>query len=502
VKRVEEITEFSHLKQAAILLQKENERLHRRITELAAELSSLKGTPQQELMALELQKLREQLASLQHKQFGDSSEKQSRDKAAEADAASGPRTGHGPRQQGELPLAEQVHELPVDDRVCPACHGTLGEMTGQYEESEEVTVIERSFKLVRHKRKKYRCRCNGAVVTAPGPVKHLSGGRYSLEFAAEVAVGKYLDHLPLERQRKVMLRQGLVVTTQTLWDQIDALARLVEPCYQALRETVMRSAVIHADETWWRVMEQRSKRRWWTWSMASSQAVYYRIFRSRSAEAASQLLKGYQGVVVVDDYAAYRSAARAGPPGWTLCYCWAHVRRQFMEAQQFYPKECTEALGLIRELYAVEHRALDQKEGLSEVEYLELRLKLRREQSRDVVNRLREWGYSQRVMPESSLRKAVEYMLRLWTGLTRFLDDPRVPLDNNLVERALRGVVVGRKNHYGSHSLRGTQVAAVFYSLLETAKLVGTEPRGYLIAAARQAAGQAGSVLLPASLAS
>ncbi len=114
----------------------------------------------------------------------------------------------------------------------------------------------------------------------------------------------------------------------------------------------------------------------------------------------------------------------------------------------------------------------------------ELRLKLRRERSREIIRRLQTWSVQVRALPESALGKAIAYMGGIWKGLTRFLDDPRIPLDDNTTERALRGVVIGRKNHYGSRSRRGTEVAALFYSLLESAKLACVEPRQYL----RQAA--------------
>jgi len=117
-----------------------------------------------------------------------------------------------------------------------------------------------------------------------------------------------------------------------------------------------------------------------------------------------------------------------------------------------------------------------------------------------LVAELRAWAHRQRALPESSLGKAISYMLGLWTGLTRFLDDPRIPLDNNATERGLRGMVVGRKNHYGSRSKRGTEVAALFYSLIESAKLCGVEPKAYLLQAVRAALANPGTVTLAHAL--
>ena len=139
----------------------------------------------------------------------------------------------------------------------------------------------------------------------------------------------------------------------------------------------------------------------------------------------------------------------------------------------------------------------DERDGI-----LDLRNRLRQEKSKAIVNGLLEWALEHRgaVLPKSKMGKAIEYMLKLWEGLTRFLEDARIPLDNNAAERALRGVVVGRKNHYGSKSKRGTEVAAIFYTLFETAKLSGVDPRAYVTTAARRAIAEHDAVTLPSDL--
>ena len=128
---------------------------------------------------------------------------------------------------------------------------------------------------------------------------------------------------------------------------------------------------------------------------------------------------------------------------------------------------------------------------------VESRLVVRAERSKPILARLQAWALEQMALPRSSIRKAIEYMLRYWPGLTAFIEEPLVPLDNNRVERALRGLVVGRKNHYGSRSRRGTEVAALFYSLIETAKLRGLDPRKYLLSAADLSIHHPGAVALP-----
>lgn len=490
------------LRQVAVLLDRENQRLHEKLHKLTLELARLKGADAATLQ-LEIDQLQELLAQRERRLFGLSSEKRPRTNGHEPAAETAPQTGHGPTAQPELPTLEQVHELPETERACPSCGGDLVPMGEQYEESEEVSVVERRFVVVRHRRRKYRCRCNGAVVTAPAPPKLVPGGRYAPEFAVEVAISKYLDHLPLERQARIMERQGLAVTSQTLWDQIDALARVLEPSYQALLPRVLASPVVGADETHWQLMQpQGGTSRWWVWCVASREAVFYRLCGTRATKEAQALLAGYRGVILCDGYTAYETLARAGPrAGPTLAHCWAHVRRKFVECEESYPEEAKRVLDWIGDLYQVE-REVPRADGPEPEAGVRLRAELRRERSRPIVQELRAWAEQTRprVLPRSGLGKAIDYMLGRWPGLVRFLDDPRIPLDNNGTERALRGVVLGRKNHYGSRSKRGTQVAALFYSLCETAKLARAEPRSYLLDAARRALAEPGTVTLPHDL--
>jgi len=177
----------------------------------------------------------------------------------------------------------------------------------------------------------------------------------------------------------------------------------------------------------------------------------------------------------------------------TLVNCWMHARRQYVECAEAFP-QAEEALEMIAGLYAVER---EYKQGPENLERL---LELRQLKSRPLIERLQQWASTQRALPQSALGQAIKYMSNRWTGLTRFLNDTRVPLDNGATERAMRGLAVGRENHYGSRSRRGTEVAALFYSLLETAKLGGVDPKRYLREAAL-AALRAEPIPLPNQLA-
>jgi transposase len=505
VLRLDEIRDPALLRQVAVLLERENDKLRTKLQRLLTELAALRGeaavTAQRELDVLT-----ELLAQRERALFGPSSDRRPRTESDEAAAPPAPRRGHGPTAQPKLPMIEVVHELAEADQTCPQCGGALTEMQGQTEDSEEIDVVERRFVLVTHRRKKYRCACNGCIDTAPGPLRlagrpDVRGRRYAPAVAVEIAVNKYLDHLPLERQARVMSREGLTIESQTLWDQIEALATVLQPTYDALRQYVLTAPVLGADETWWRLLGGPESKRWWAWSLTREDAVAYTILESRSQDAARQVLNGYRGIVIADGYGAYDALARAGP-GFTLAHCWAHVRRKFVEAEPHYPA-CAEVLDLIGQLYAVERSCPGVEVGTSaevRADALALRATRRREQSAAIVAAIRAWAHQQRALPESSLGKAIAYMLGLWPGLTRFLDDPRIALDNNATERGLRGMVVGRKNHYGSRSKRGTEVAALFYSLIESAKLCGVEPKAYLLHATYAALRDPGMVTLPHAL--
>jgi transposase len=491
-------TNIERLRQVTLLVMRENDYLHERLCKLTARLAVAEGTEATTLQT-EIELLTEQLDRRRRALYEESSEKRcGAQKPAKADKQPKPQTGHGPTLQEKLPVIEVVHELDEADKACPSCGGALGEMQGQSEDSDEIDVVERSFRILRHQRTKYRCSCCSQIETALPPAKLIAGGRYSVAFACEVAVAKYLDHAPLARQARSMHRQGLDVSTQTLWDQLWALRGHLRPTYHALHDHVLASPVIGADETTWRLMGtgKTGTGKCWVWSACSADAVVYRIDASRSAAAAAEILRDYSGTIVCDGYGAYTKLAKdrrqdpLGPPAPTLAHCWAHVRRKFVEAEPHYLRARL-AVDMIGELYAVEAEA--REKGITG----EALLLLRCEKSKPVVEKLRAWMLAERALPSSGLGIAIGYADGIWPGLVRFLDDPLIPLDNNHTERGMRGVAIGRKNHYGSRSERGLEVAALMYTLMESAKLAGVDPAAYLREATLRAIANPGTVTLP-----
>ena len=219
---------------------------------------------------------------------------------------------------------------------------------------------------------------------------------------------------------------------------------------------------------------------WCAWAIATSKGAYYEIHDTRGFEAGRSLLLGFRGIAVTDGYGVY-DALEKRMPGLRLAQCWAHIRRKFVDCESAFPKEAKEILALIAELYAIEGRAPPGHDGD------EMRRQLRTTESRCVLARIQSWCIGVSCTPGSALAGAIAYMSKRWSKATLFLEHPDVPLDNNGAERAMRGPVLGRKNHYGSKSKRGTEVAAVFYSLIESAKLAKIDPADYLRRAAEVA---------------
>lgn len=471
IDREKDIEELRRIAQA---LELQNEILIRTLEAKCRELEALKGREG------ELQQTLALLNSLT-KRAATNTPPPTKGKSRQAKK---PRDKAGPTEQPRLAAIEQVFELDTADRACPSCGGELHPMDGQFETSEMIDLVEVEYRLVQVKQQKYVCRCGGCVETAPGPERAAPGGRYSLGFAIKVALDKYLDHIPLSRQERILDRHGLTVSSQTLWDQLFAVAKRLRATNDALFAHVMAQPVIGLDQTGWPRLEGRGTKPWQMWCLTAPGVVVHRIRDDKSAATFADLVGGYQGVIVCDALKTHEAGAREGP-GIELAACWAHVFRKFKEAAADHP-EAERALEWIGKLYEIDRSADGDLERLAE---------LRRTTSSAVLAELKAWLPSQFVLKTLSIGNAAAYTEANWTRLTRFVGDARIPLDNNATERAIRGPVVGRKNHYGSKSRNGTLVAATFYSLVETAKLHRVDPAAYLQAAVLAA--DRGEVLLP-----
>jgi transposase len=470
--------DIEQLRRVALAQQVHIEQLIKALALKCKELEKLKGNGEelQQTLAL-IETLTEKAQKVAATAAGDGKEEKTRKT----------RTQFGSTEQPNLSLVEQLFELDEPDRKCPSCGGELRAMAEQFETSEMIDVVDVSYRVVKVKQQKYVCRCGGCVETAPGPERATAGSRYSLPFAIKVAVDKYCDHIPLARQERILARHGLEITTQTLWDLINVLGRRLEAVDRALLARVLSQPVIGLDQTGWPRLESKDSKPWQMWCLTAPGIVVHRIRDDKGADTFRQLVGSYDGVIVCDALKTHEAGAR-GSPNISLAGCWAHVLRKFEEASPDHP-EANLAMKWIGELYEI-----DDKTGTD----LARKSELRSSESARVIATMKTWLWSQAVLKTLSIGQAAAYTVANWDRLTRFVNDARIPLDNNATERGIRGPVVGRKNHYGSKSRRGTEVAATFYTLIETAKLAGVDPSAYLyeavIAAAR------GEVLLPADI--
>ncbi|MCP4449317.1 MAG: transposase [Myxococcales bacterium] len=253
------------------------------------------------MLNAELLRLKDPMATLQQSLFGRSSDKregedESDNNSASADSERTPGSDEKPakptsreKRQLDLPIVEQEHGLEDDDKACDAFCGELTEWDGQFEEFEEVDVVEREYRIVRHRRKKYRCSCGCAPVTAPGPVL-LRGSGFSLLFSITVCVDKWGMHLPHGRQSDKMAVLGCPIAYAQLWQQAELLARTLEPTYDALGDYVADSDLIHGDETPWRMLKEGSKK-WWAWTFSNYDGICICIDPSRGHQVRQTFLK-------------------------------------------------------------------------------------------------------------------------------------------------------------------------------------------------------------------
>ncbi len=386
-----------------------------------------------------------------------------------------------------LPRVEVVIE--PEDTACPCCRGKMAVIG--HDTSERLDVIPAQFRVIVTRRPKLACRaCAGTVVQAPAPPRLIEGGLPTEALVAHVLVSRYADHLPLYRQAQIMGRQGVELERSTLASWVGYAAAEVAPVVSRLREIVLGSARVFADETTLPVLDPGRGRTktGYLWAVARDDrpwgghdppAVVYRYAPGRGQQHADTLLGGYRGILQCDGYATYKKLAdpaRDGQGGGavTLVFCWAHVRRGFYDlAKTGTAPIATEALARIAALYRIEAEIRGQP--------AERRRQARHARSRPLVTELRTWFEQQlaKLPGRGPTAGAIRYALNHWKGLVVFLDDGRIELDTNVVERAIRPVALSRKNALFAGSDEGGANWAHVASLVETCKLNGVEPQAY-----------------------
>ncbi len=270
-------------------LQIELQVLYARISELTRLLAEERDKDMQLALSLELRQIKKRLADAHAEAYGGSpSERHPHERPRKKAEGKPGRVRRGPTPQPKLPIAKASFELPGAERCCPTCRRGLTEMANQTEDSEDITVVRRTFKVVTGQRKKYRCNNCGHISTAPGVLKAVPGGRYDFDVAVHVAADKYADGMPLDRQAKQMARQGLRVTSQTLWNQIHDLSNVLMPVWTEMKAHVLSSDVIGVDERPWRRMSKGGSKKYGCWTATTDDAVVFEFLPTRGAVAAKK----------------------------------------------------------------------------------------------------------------------------------------------------------------------------------------------------------------------
>lgn len=384
------------------------------------------------------------------------------------------------------PLPEHLERderlLDVAGKGCAGCGGALHSIGESV--SEMLDWIPATLRVIRIRRPKYACRQCETVVQIPAPERVIAGGLATPALLSHVLISKYCDHLPLYRQSQMFARQGVELERSTLAGWVGGACWWLEALQERLAKAILASDHLFADDTPLPVLDPGRRRtrtgRLWVyardqrgWSGTDPPAAIYFYEPDRRAERPKEHLKHYRGTLHVDGYAGFEQLTSGGDV--VLAACWAHTRRKFYEiAQSDGSPIAAEAVRRIAELYAIEAKV----RGMAPAE----RLALRGAMTRPLVDAFRPWLEAQliRVPQRGKLAEAIRYTLVRWAGLCRFLDDGRVELDTNPVERAIRPVALGRKNHLFAGSDRGARRWATVASLVETAKLNGVEPCAYL----------------------
>lgn len=390
------------------------------------------------------------------------------------------RTNRG-KLPAHLPRIETM--VDVQSTICPCCAGILHRIGEDV--SERLDVIPAQFRVLVVRRPKYACRaCADVVVQAAAPARLIEGGLPTEATVAHVLVSKFADHLPLYRQAQIYARQGVNLDRSTLADWVGRAGFLLRPVHERLLDKLKGSAKLFADETTAPVLDPgrgRTKtgqlfayaRDDRPWSGSDPPGVAYVYAPDRKASQPIAHLAGFKGILQVDGYSGYKVLARQGKV--SLAFCWSHVRRQFYELATPGPAPiAAEALTRIAALYRIE----DEIRGRS----AEQRRSVRQQRTKPLIEALEAWlrDKLQIISQKSTLADAIRYALSRWQGLCLFLDDGRIEIDNNVVERAIRPIALTRKNALFAGSDGGAEHWAVIASLIATCKLNGVEPYGYL----------------------
>lgn len=436
--------------------------------------------------------LEDKLCLLQKRMFGKSSEKTSstdRPKSDESKTIHTESIAPAPSEEEQQKLAEVNADESLSESDLAKIAMEYGypedseweQISGFYDESDFVDTVVESYVRKKVRRFKYRLKASvgsekEVIVTAPCALKIMPGSKYGLDLSVDVAVKKYLYHLPLNRIQNMMRSGGLTVAVNTLYSLCAFVSFYLEEIYRDIKLEVMACGLcLHLDETTWPIT-RKDEDDGYMWVMSNAAGSFYQFEPTRSGDIAKELVGSYEGPILTDGFSGYKRHFSKSDKV-VMSYCWAHARRKFTDIQKNYPKEVKQILKLMSALSKVEHKA-------KSYEHLQ---KLRTEESTDIVEKIKTWLMEAKTntRSESGMEKAINYSMNHWDGLTKFLKDAKIPLTNNEAERAVRQSVMGRKNFYGSRSINGADLASIMYTVIESCKKVELDPKVYILMAVK-----------------
>ncbi|WP_419902249.1 IS66 family transposase [Kiloniella sp.] len=451
--------------------------------------------------------LEEQNRLLRHQQFAPSSEKSVPEQQghlfdeAEETAEDGTETeddigeiavpAHTRKKGGRRSLSEDLprvrieHDIPEEQKLC-ACGCGLMSRIGE-EVTEQLDIIPAKIQVLQHVRFKYACKsCEEGVTIAPLPPQPIPKSIASPGLLAYIVTGKYVDGLPLYRMVPVLNRSGIEFNRTLLSRWVIKCGDLVQPLINLFTDHLLNYDIIAMDETGVQVLKEPGKKpqsKSYMWGQKGGPpdqpVILFHYDPSRGEHVAKGLLEDYTGYLVSDGYQVYLNVTSDSTIVGVGCM--AHVRRKFNDvikalekSKKRKPGLADHAMKAIRSLYRIEKLAKD----MSNHE----RQRLREEKAKPILEDLREWitKVISTTPPTSLLGKALHYIDKQWPRLIRYLDDGRLPIDNNEMERVIKPFVIGRKNWLFSNSQNGAKASANLYGIVETAKANGIEPYSYL----------------------
>ena len=471
-------------------LRRELQQLRRQVTGLRCDATYWKSRhadalKRNDTLKEELAQAKAEIRKLNQRLFGRKSERRAASGRSnlleQAEAESKPKRkrgaqpghpGHGRRDHSHLPPREESIEAPQDRRICPRCGRLMREMADT-EDSEQIEIeVELYRRVLRRKRYRSVCSCHGCVrtITAAAPPKLIPKSRLGTSLWVHLLLAKFAFYQPIARVLGSLKQHGLDLPLGSVTDGLRRIEPMLRPVYDALVHRNRQSVFHQADETRWRVFVETTGKtgfRWWLWVFADGQTVIYKIDPSRSHQVPQDHLgEDALGVLFVDRYAAYKSTDAVKSGSLLLAFCWAHVRRDFLEVGKGYPELvewAVEWLKRIRQLYHINRLRLKHSIGSAGFNDAEGKLRTAIEQMAAQFTL---------ELAEEKLRqpccKALQSLQNHWEGLVRFVDDPGIPMDNNGAERLMRGPAMGRKNYYGCGSKWSGRLTETMFSILAT----------------------------------